>query len=460
MGLMSCRRGGRALALVAALAPLAAAGCSSGGSGIGTATVGYGTVRQVVDAPANVVPRAQVTLTAPDAGTISTLKVSDGQRVSAGQVLAVIDSPDAEQNLRQAQQAYQQAQSGGQVQVPASDLSDTQSSADQAARQAFGQATALAQHVSDAAVRNAVLAQVNAANAAYTAASAAAEQAIQQFDAGVSSLGDALNSLTTERLTQAQVALRLAQQAVAALTITAPIAGTVALGDGNASAAAGGNLANLENQLATAAAGAASGGAASGGSLPGLGSGGGNSSDTVIAAGTPVAAGGDLLTITDASQLTLSATVDETDVLLVTPGVTADVSLNAVPGASYRATVSSVDTQPTTSSTGGVGYRVLLRLAGGTLAGGGAAPVPRPGMSAVAALNVRTVPHTLAVPSSALMENGSQYTVWLVTGGHARRQVIRLGAQGDVTVQVTGGLRAGDQIVVSGADKVHAGQRI
>ena len=109
-----------AVAVPAALAAgalgttLALAGCSGGGSnGITTAAVGYATVAQVVQASANIQPKAQVALSAPSDGKLAGLSVHDGQRVTAGQVLGVVSSPDAQQQLAQAKQALAQASSTG-----------------------------------------------------------------------------------------------------------------------------------------------------------------------------------------------------------------------------------------------------------------------------------------------------------------------------------------------------------
>jgi RND family efflux transporter MFP subunit len=173
-----------------------------------------------------------------------------------------------------------------------------------------------------------------------------------------------------------------------------------------------------------------------------------------------VDSGAPLLVITDSSTLTLTAQVDETSILQVTPGITANVQLDAVPDGSYPATVISIDSQGESSSRGGVTYRVRLSLANGTLGDGSAAPVPRPGMSAVADLKVADKQHVLSVPSAAIVHDGNQDTVWLVTSGTAHKHVVRLGAQGDTTVEVSGGLNAGDVIVTSGADKVHDGQKL
>ncbi|MEK8109185.1 HlyD family efflux transporter periplasmic adaptor subunit [Micromonospora sp. M12] len=98
--------------------------------------------------------------------------------------------------------------------------------------------------------------------------------------------------------------------------------------------------------------------------------------DDAVAVGGRVTAGTPVLTVVDIGQLGLLAEVDETDVLLVKAGVTATVELDAVTGASYDATVRSVDVLPTSSAQGGVTYRVRLALGAGKLAEDEPAPAP------------------------------------------------------------------------------------
>jgi HlyD family secretion protein len=180
----------------------------------------------------------------------------------------------------------------------------------------------------------------------------------------------------------------------------------------------------------------------------------------IVSAGSPVSDGDPILTITDTSELSLRAEVDETDVLLVRKGVRADVELDAVPGARYRAVVRNVDLSPSTSSRGGVSYVVRLALGGGTLADGSPAPAPRPGMSAVASLRVITSEDTTAVPAAAVFRDGDRDAVWVVNDNVAEKQYVALGAQGEEYLEVVDGLSEGDTVVVRGADQVVEGEEL
>ena len=433
------------------------AGCSGGGeSEIQTAPVTLGDVTEIVEAPATVAAKATTTLTAPAAGTIADIAVRDGQRVRKGQVLARIDSPSAEEQLRQARRADAEAAQAGEVSLAGLDLAGQQQRATRAT-DGFDTARDAAKRIPDPALRSRALAAVAEAEAEHAAAQEQARLAVQQFNDGLASLADALGSLSEAQRVQTRAAVTVAEQTVEALTVRAPISGTVSYGGtGGAGAGASGadDLAGLVGRLPEGASGQAAqllGGAAGSG---------GPATQGALAVGLPVRTGDQLLSVVDVSALSLVAEVDETDVLLVRPGVRADVELDAVPDASYAATVTSIDLAPTTSTRGGVAYRVRLSLGGGTTVDGDPAPEPRPGMSAVADLRVRSAKGAVAVPSAAIVRDGQRDSVWVVDGGVARRRVVRLGAQGDATVQVVDGVRPGQTIVVRGADRVQEGQEI
>jgi HlyD family secretion protein len=451
----------RPLARVGAVLALALGAALTACSGdeepvVEVARVAIGDVTEVVEAAATVTPKATASLTAPADGSIAELFVQDGQQVSAGQVLLRINSPSAEEQLRQAEQADREAAESGQVSIPGADLSAQQHQADEAAERGFSEARTAAEQIPDPTVRTSALASVAAAEAQYDIARAQARTAVARFNAGLDSIATALSSLTQAQRVQTRAAVQVAQQTVDALLVSAPISGTVTLGGDSSAAggtgATGEDLSSLVDSLPSSVQGQA-------GQLLG-GTGGGATTTGALSVGVPIASGQQLATVTDVSTLSLSADVDETDILLVQPGVPADVELDAVPGASYAATVTTIDVTATPSSRGGVAYRVNLALQGGTLPDGNPAPAPRPGMSAVADLRVRDVQDVVAVPTSAIVRDGPRDAVWVVEDGTAQRRTVTLGAQGDDIAEVADGLRLGELVVVRGADQVSEGEQI
>jgi HlyD family secretion protein len=422
---------------------------------IETARVTTGDVTEVVEAAATVTAKATASLAAPADGSVAELYVQDGQQVQGGQPLLRISSPSAEEQLRQAQQADDEAAESGHVSIPGADLSAQQRAADAAAERGFSEARTAAEQIPDPTVRASALASVATAEAQYDIAQAQARTAIARFNAGLDSIATALSSLTQAQRVQTRAAVQVAQETVDALLITAPIAGTVTLGGttpGGGTGTTGEDLSSLVDQLPSSVQGQA-------GQLLG-GTAGGATTTGVLSVGVPVTSGQQLASVTDVSALSLSADVDETDILLVQPGVPADVELDAVPGGSYAATVTTIDVAATPSSRGGVAYRVTLGLQGGTLADGTPAPAPRPGMSAVADLRVRDVQDVVAVPSSAIVRDGPRDAVWVVEDSTAQRRTVTLGAQGDEAAEVVDGLQLGELVVVRGADQVSEGEQI
>jgi multidrug efflux pump subunit AcrA (membrane-fusion protein) len=427
------------------LPAVTAASCGDEPSTVVLGAAARGTVGEIVEAPGSVTARAAATVSAPADGTLDDLRVDAGDRVRRGQVVAVIDSPAAQRRLDDAAAALDQADAGGGISA-GGDFTAVRNRTDARADAAFDAAREAAAEVADEKLRAALLAQVDVAREQYAAASAAAGTAIRSVQQGVAGLSRAVDALTAAQRVQARQAYQLADAAVEALTLRAPVSGVVQLGGTRAAGTP--SLTDLISAGSATAPGATGGGTA----LPGV--------DVAVPEGAVVAAGTPILTVVDTGRLGLAAEVDETDVLLIRNGGRATVELDAATGATYAATVRAVDLLPTTSARGGVSYRVRLDLGAGKYDDGRAAPGPRPGMSAVVRLQVRQAVDAVTVPASAVLSADGRTTVWAVRGGRAERVPVTLGVQGEDVVQVTTGLADGQPIVVSGADQVRSGQEL
>ncbi|GLZ00342.1 efflux RND transporter periplasmic adaptor subunit [Actinoplanes sp. NBRC 103695] len=437
-------RGTFALLVAAVLLPvLTAASCGDEPSGVGLGTAARGEVAEIVEAPGSVTARAAATVTSPAAGTLADLRVTPGQWVAKGYVVAVIDSPGVADRLADAERALDAAPP-----VSTGNYVTVGRTTDKRAGKAFDAAREAAGDVADLQVRAALLAQIDAAEQQYEAASEAASAAVRSVQQGLAGLSRALGALSAAQQLQAKQAYDLAVAADDALTLRAPVAGVVQLG--GSPAASGASLTDLLS----------GGGATTGGAPAAAPAAAPAGADPAVPEGGPVSPGTPIVTVVDVSRLGLSAEVDETDILLVKPGGAATVELDAATGASYPATVRSIDQLPTTSARGGVSYRVRLDLGKGAGDDGSAAPVPRPGMSAVVRLRVREAEDAVTVPASAVVDADGRSTVWAVRDGKAERVPVTLGVQGEDAVQVTDGLSDGQRIVVSGADQVRAGQEL
>ncbi|WP_245601628.1 efflux RND transporter periplasmic adaptor subunit [Hamadaea tsunoensis] len=427
------------------LVALTAASCGHDDKGISVAGVSRSDVTEVVDAPASVVARAAATLTAPADGTLARLAVNPGDQVHKGQIVAVVDSPTAQKRLRDAKSALDAARNsgGGGVNI---DLGSASKQLNASAAAAFDQARQAADHVTDPQVKAALLAQIGAAQKQFAGAAKSVDSAVRGVQRGIRSLGSAMSALGAAQRLQAQQAYDLAKATVDALTLRAPIAGVVQLGGATGGAAAGGT--DLSSLLA-GVSGGSSAPAAANATPAGV--------STTVVAGGLVSAGTPILTIVDVSELGLVADVDETDIFLVKTGVPADVELDAAPGVTYPAIVTAIDILPTPNARGAVAYRVRLSLQSPP----SGAQTPRPGMNAVAHLRVREAADTVAVPAAAVFSAEGHDMVWVrAADGKAERRPVTVGVSGADLVQITDGLLAGDQVVVTGVDKVHSGDQL
>ncbi|MEO3869690.1 HlyD family efflux transporter periplasmic adaptor subunit [Nonomuraea sp. B12E4] len=446
---MTLRRG-----LAPLLVLLTLTGCTSEEpSTVQVGDVRRAPVTEVVEAPATIGARASATLRSPAQGTIARLHVREGDRVRKGEILAKIRSPQAQDQLKQARQAARTPAPAGiapSVRLPSLDTRTF----DRKVAAHFAKAREEARKVEDTGVRRQLVNAIDLARTQHEAQSKALASITAQLNRSIggvlsgvtSGLSSSMASLQAASKSQARAAAAVAERTVDSLTLKAPFDGVVTLGR-----TSGGGPSGVEGLLGQLPTG--------GRELPALPQT-GSPTGTPVAAGVPVSAGDTIVTVTDVSELTLDADVDETDVLLVKRGVKAAVELDAVPGGTYAAAVTGIGVTPMEGTTGGVSYPVRLTLGRGTFDDGSAAPTPKPGMSAVARLTVRESPSAVSAPASAIVSSGRESVVWAVRNGVAERRVVKLGAQGDAVVEVLSGLSVGDRIVVRGADSVRQGQHL
>jgi multidrug efflux pump subunit AcrA (membrane-fusion protein) len=146
------------------------------------------------------------------------------------------------------------------------------------------------------------------------------------------------------------------------------------------------------------------------------------------------------ITITDQSVVEIAGTVDEIDVLSISEGVLAAVSLTALPDQTLRGTVTEIGSP--TNNQGVVTFPVSLTV-----------EVPeglelREGLSATASVVISQQLDVLRVPTSAI--NGSFLApfVRVSDGGDVVERPVELGSSDDFWVIVTAGLTEGEEVVM------------
>lgn len=458
---MRVRRGWVRLAAVpvAALAggALALAACGSGPDTRFAAEAAHSAdVVERVSAPGSVQAAAQSDLHAPANAKLADLRVRDGQQVRRGRVVAQLSSTQVDSSIRQARAALDSASALDGV-VPDVPVASAVAAIEQVQRQLSSTSDALLRALRSTlpalppSQRAQVKARLDKAEqqvaSSQRRAAQAAELAVAAADQQTDALRGALDSATAAQRGQAQLALDLAMEQKAALTLRAPISGTVQLGRASDGRAAGGlpDLSQLPESAQQAVQGLAGGGgtAQSNGGPP-------------LRAGDQIAAGQTVATVYDVSDLQVASEVDETDIALVKVGQPADVQLDAFPGASFSARVRRIAVAPSSSQSaaGGVTYEVDLVLASAD------GPSPRVGMTATADIQVRQAREALSVPGSALVgRDRGQQAVFVIEGGKVHLRDVRVAVDGEDRAAIAAGLRQGERVVSRGAERLHDGER-
>ena len=130
---------------------------------------------------------------------------------------------------------------------------------------------------------------------------------------------------------------------------------------------------------------------------------------TQIQAGTTLNAGQTILTLSNYKTIELDAQVDETQISSVKPGQAATVTTDAVADRSFSGKVTAVSPSATVQNNIPI-FTVTVQIANPEL-------ILRPGMTAEASIEVKTLPDTLSVPSASVQTFGGRSVIEVEQAG-------------------------------------------
>jgi len=139
--------------------------------------------------------------------------------------------------------------------------------------------------------------------------------------------------------------------------------------------------------------------------------------------------------------------VPERHAVALRPGQTVEFTVAAQPGRTFRGHVEFID--PVVQDTN----RTIVVKARAS----NPDHVLRPGMFIEARLATGTRPNAIVVPEDAVQPLRTANVVWAVQDGKASRRVVQLGTRSQGIVEVLGGLKAGEQVVVGGLERMAEG---
>lgn len=384
------------IAAVAAIWFVARRGASGVEVDLGTVTQ-RATFRSTVTASGEIVATRYADIGSSVMGKIVSLPVREGDRVRAGQVLARIDAVPAQSDAASASEQVGALQSeervaGEQVKAAESNLAAVVARERDFAQRLARADALFAQGVVPASERDAAKAAADAAAADVTSARAAIDAARQT------------QSAAARRIAQARAGQRRADDALAKTSIVSPIDGIV-------------------SRLRVRAG-------------------------EMVVVGIQNQPGTTLMTISDLGEIDAEVKVAEADVLRLALGQPGAVTLEALPGKTFRGTVAEIGASALpVSGTGAAAreFKVVVRLD---------APDPglRPGLTCDAEIvtseraNVLTVPLqsvVLRTPADAVETTG----VFQLANGRAVFTAVKTGVIGGLEIEVSG-LPAGASIIV------------
>lgn len=184
------------------------------------------------------------------------------------------------------------------------------------------------------------------------------------------------------------------------------------------------------------------------------------------AAASPLGGGGDKpaegsavspqaapFTVVDMGALKFTAEVDEADIERIKTGMKASVSLDSFPGEEITTEVVRINPAAQATATGGTIFAVELRLAdtGKNIL---------IGMKGDATVEVSSQGAALTVPVEALFSEGGTDYVYVLAAGKLKKTEITVGATTDTEVEVLDGLAEGDVVALSGATQYTDGMAV
>ena len=154
--------------------------------------------------------------------------------------------------------------------------------------------------------------------------------------------------------------------------------------------------------------------------------------------------------ITDTTKLVAYLKIPQTELTKFSPGHTAKIRVDSVPDQMFEATIARIS--PTIDERNGT-FRATAYIdnSKGELA---------PGMFGRFTIAYERHPDALVIPVRALMEEDSQFVVYVVEGESANRRIVEIGIRSGGKVEILSGLDSEDAVVVTGQGSLRDGARV
>jgi membrane fusion protein (multidrug efflux system) len=157
-----------------------------------------------------------------------------------------------------------------------------------------------------------------------------------------------------------------------------------------------------------------------------------------------------LFVVEDLDTLMLRVNVPERELAKLSVGQPAELSFDAVPDRTFRGEIALISPY-VSADTATFAVRIRVTESGGLL---------RPGMFARVAIVYERKPDALQIPRTALLDSDGPPKVFVVRNGKAAERAVKLGLSNGAWIEVTEGLKDGEQVVVVGQGAVKPGASV
>ncbi len=156
-----------------------------------------------------------------------------------------------------------------------------------------------------------------------------------------------------------------------------------------------------------------------------------------------------IMRIVDNSRLEATLNAPEREIETLKTGQAVQLMVDALPGKTFEGRIDRVS--PVVDAGSGT-FRVVCAFDGGGLL--------QPGMFARIRINYDQRANALVIPRNALLEDGSEPAVFTVRAEKASRVALKLGNIDGEWVEVLGGLKEGEPVVVAGKSALREGSAV
>jgi len=162
------------------------------------------------------------------------------------------------------------------------------------------------------------------------------------------------------------------------------------------------------------------------------------------------APGSPVLTIADMDQMVVEGNLAESEVNFAKVGDEVKVYVTSANKEHFRGYIENVSpiADPVTKA-----YSIKIRIENGS-------QLLKGGMAAEIHMTAEARDDVLVLPREALLDQGDRQVVYVIDGNKAQERAVTLGLTTDDMAEIVSGLKAGEQVVVSGQQFLTDGTKV